>query len=67
MYLEAFTKHFEQIEVQRQTAQITYPLFDILFVTLCSVMAGAEGWIDIHDFAEIHHYWFKQRGICYMA
>ena len=43
MYLEAFTSHFGQIEDQRQTAKVTYPLFDILFVTFCGVIAGAEG------------------------
>ena len=64
MYLEAFTTHFSQIEDQRQSAKVTYPLFDILFVTLCSVIAGAEGWEDIRDYAECHHDWFKNE-VCY--
>lgn len=63
MYLEAFITHFSQIEDQRQSAKVTYPLFDILFVTLCSVIAGAEGWADIRDYAECHHDWFKKRGV----
>ncbi len=63
MYLEAFTSHFSQIKDQRQTAKVTYPLFDILFLTLCGVIAGAEGWADIRDYGECHHDWFKQRGI----
>lgn len=63
MYLEAFSTHFGQIEDQRQTAKVTYPLFDILFVTFCGVIAGAEGWADIRDYAECHHDWFKERGV----
>ena len=63
MYLEAFSAHFGQIEDQRQTAKVTYPLFDILFVTFCGVIAGAEGCADIRDYAECHHNWFKERGV----
>tara|TARA_R110002049_G_scaffold295271_1_gene482541 strand:- start:1747 stop:2406 length:660 start_codon:yes stop_codon:yes gene_type:complete len=40
----------------------TYPLHDVLFVTLCGVLAGAEGWADIRLYAEGHHDWFKQHG-----
>jgi hypothetical protein len=43
MYIEAFTTHFSAIIVQRQSAKVTYPLCDVLFVTLCGVIAGAEG------------------------
>jgi len=43
MYLEAFTTFFSELTDTRQSAKITYPLEDILFVTLCGVIAGAEG------------------------
>ena len=58
MYLDTFTQHFGSIEDTRQTAKVTYPLFDILFVTLCAVISGAEGWSDIQEYAEGHHDWF---------
>ncbi len=35
---------------------------DILFITLCGVIAGAEGWSEIFDYAEGHHDGFKQQG-----
>ena len=47
MYLEAFTTFFSELTDTRQSAKITYPLEDILFVTLCGVIAGAEGWSEI--------------------
>ncbi|MCE2573916.1 ISAs1 family transposase, partial [Motilimonas eburnea] len=28
----------------------------------CGVIAGAEGWSEIHDYAEGHHDWFKEHG-----
>ena len=40
MHLDAVATHFGDLIDRRQTAKITYPLEDILFVTLCSVIAG---------------------------
>jgi hypothetical protein len=62
MYIEAFTTHFGELSDTRQSAKITYPLEDILFITLCGVVAGAEGWSEIHDYAEGHIEWFQQHG-----
>ena len=61
MYLDAFTEHFASIEDPRQAVKISYPLFDIMFVTLCGVIAGAEGWKEIQEYAEGHHNWLKKQ------
>ncbi len=63
MYLDSFTEHFSEIQDPRRTAKIAYPLFDILFATLCAVIAGAEGWSDIQEYAEGHHDWFLKHGM----
>lgn len=62
MYIEAFTTHFGELSDTRQSAKVTYPLEDILFITLCGVVAGAEGWSDIRDYADGHIDWFQQHG-----
>jgi len=62
LFLEAFTTHFNNLVDHRQSAKTTYPLHDVLFITLCGVIAGAEGWADIHFYAEGHHDWFKKHG-----
>lgn len=62
MYIEAFTAHFGELSDTRQSAKITYPLEDILFITLCGVIAGAEGWSEIRDYADGHLEWFQQHG-----
>jgi hypothetical protein len=50
------------IKDSRQSAKITYPLFDILFLPLCSVISGAVGWKDIEEYAKGHLDWFQERG-----
>ncbi|GGQ29463.1 hypothetical protein GCM10009411_31430 [Shewanella litoralis] len=62
MYLEAFTTFFSELTDTRQSAKITYPLEDILFVTPCCVIAGAEDWSEIRDYADGHLDWFQQHG-----
>jgi len=62
MHIEAFTIHFGELSDSRQSAKVTYPLEDILFITLCGVVAGAEGWSDIRNDADVHIDWFQQHG-----
>jgi len=38
MHTDSFTLHFSALEDPRQSAKVSYPLFDILFLTLCAVM-----------------------------
>ena len=61
--IDTFTYHFSQITDPRQSAKITYPLFDVMFLTLCSIIAGCEGWEDIEDFAEEQLDWFQSKGL----
>ena len=42
MSIDAFSEYFGELKDPRQTAKISYPLFDILFLTICAVIAGAE-------------------------
>lgn len=54
MSLLSLTKHFELIEDHRQATKVTYPLCDVLFLTVVAVIGGAEGWEDIEDFGHCH-------------
>ncbi|WP_284205837.1 transposase family protein, partial [Aliivibrio sifiae] len=51
--ISAFSKRFVFINDPRQQAKVTYSLFDVIFLTLCSVITGAEGWEDIEDFGNL--------------
>ncbi len=63
MSIEAFSQFFSVIQDPRQSAKISYPLFDILFLTVCATIAGMEGWEDIEDFGEAHLDWFQDKGL----
>ncbi len=48
--LDAFLDHFSTLEDKREAEKILHPLPEILLVTLCGVIAGADGWEDIEDY-----------------
>ncbi|MFM2486824.1 transposase family protein [Celerinatantimonas yamalensis] len=58
--IDAFSQHFKNIQNPRQEAKITYSLFDVLFLSICSVMSGASGWEDI---GEAHRLWLQEKGL----
>lgn len=63
MYLDEFAKHFGSIDDPRQAAKVSHPLFDIMFLTMCAIIAGAEGWWEIQEYAEGHLDWFQDNNI----
>ncbi|SDJ34394.1 Predicted transposase YbfD/YdcC associated with H repeats [Ferrimonas sediminum] len=63
MHIDSFSQHFAVIQDPRQSAKITYPLFDVLFLTVCATIAGMDGWEDIEDFGEAHLDWLQSKGL----
>lgn len=55
-----FLEGFSNIIDPRDIKKITYKLLDIIFMSVCSVLAGATGWQDIRDFVMYHEEWFKK-------
>ncbi|WP_439025081.1 transposase family protein [Agarivorans sp. QJM3NY_29] len=47
----------------RQSAKVDYPLFDILFGSVCAEIAEGQSWIDIREYALCHHEWFFKQGL----
>ncbi|MDC9594840.1 transposase family protein, partial [Xenorhabdus sp. IM139775] len=41
MIIDVFSQYFGELQDSRQSAKISYPLFDVLFLTMCAVIAGA--------------------------
>ncbi|GAB7220376.1 hypothetical protein VcTj87_21970 [Vibrio comitans] len=60
---DAFTKHFSTLKDPRQSTKVSYPLFDVLLLTICAVITGAEGWEDIEDFGRAHLGWLQDKGL----
>jgi hypothetical protein len=59
MHIESFKQSFNAIDDHRQSAKVTYPLFDILFGSLCALIAGSNGWFEIREYILGHYHWFK--------
>ena len=63
MTIDVFSQHFGCIKDPRQSAKVSYPLFDVLFLTVCATIGGASGWEDIEDFGEAHFNWLREKGL----
>ncbi|MFI3245849.1 MAG: ISAs1 family transposase [Ferrimonas sp.] len=63
MNLDTIKAYFSSIRDERQSAKVDYPLFDILFGSICAVIAGGQGWTDIREYVLGHHEWFLKQGL----
>ncbi|WP_137414481.1 ISAs1 family transposase [Escherichia coli] len=55
-------EHISIIPDYRQAWKVEHKLSDILLLTICAVISGAESWEDIEDFGETHLDFLKQYG-----
>lgn len=62
MDIEKLMAHISIIPDYRQAWKVEHKLSDILLLTICAVISGAEGWEDIEDFGEIHLDFLRQYG-----
>ena len=62
MELKKLMEHISIIPDYRQAWKVVHKLSDILLLTICAVISGAEGWEDIEDFGETHPDFLKQYG-----
>ncbi len=60
----AICEDLQVIEDPRRKQAVRHPLIGILIMALCAIAAGADGWDDIADTAELHFEWFKEVAAC---
>ena len=58
--LEMINKHFASVDDPRQVRKTEYPLINIIFMTICAVLCGAEDWVAIELFCQSQQAWLKQ-------
>lgn len=51
---------FSSIKDPRVGGRCLYPLFNIIFIVLCAMIAGADGWKSIENFAKKRKRWLSQ-------
>jgi len=52
--------HFAHLEDPRIDRTKRHELIDIIFITICAVLCGADGWVDIQAVGEAKYDWFKK-------
>lgn len=53
------TTHFGNLTDPRVERTKLHPLFDILVIAICAILAGADNWEDIADFGRAKQTWFQ--------
>ena len=62
MNLEDLMKHITIIPDYRQSWKVVHKLSDIMLLTICAVISGAEGWEDVEDFGNANLDFLKLYG-----
>lgn len=52
--------HFADLEDPRIDRTRDHPLINVLFIAICAVISGGEGWTDMETFGESKRAWFAQ-------
>ena len=55
--LEGIETHFEEVRDPRQQGKIDHPLINIIFITICGVLCGADDWVAIATFGQSQRRW----------
>lgn len=53
-------EHFGELEDPRAQHRIEHLLIDIVLITICAVMCGAESWVDIENYGLAKQEWLSQ-------
>lgn len=59
-FLTATYKHFEKVTDTRVNRGLNHPLIEMIFLTLCAAICGAEGWADVERFGKAKLQWLRR-------
>jgi predicted transposase YbfD/YdcC len=57
--LETITEHFGSVQDPRIERSKEHKLIDIISISICAVICGAQGWVDIENFGKSKSAWLK--------
>lgn len=58
--IEPFEQHFGGLEEPRKLRGSDHPLVNILFITVCAVIAGADDWVEVETFGHERRSFFER-------
>ena len=53
-------EHFGELEDPRRGRAKRHELLDIIVITLCAVVCGADNWVEIEEFGKAKREWFER-------
>ena len=56
----SFIKHFKEVKDPRREHKKLHKLTDVLFISICAVIANADSFVDIERFGKAKETWFKK-------
>jgi len=57
--LTSFTTNFSSLTDPRVEGKIEHKLIDIIVITICAVISGADKWTEVEEYGKAKHGWFK--------
>jgi predicted transposase YbfD/YdcC len=58
--MAALKEHFGELEDPRAQHSIEHLLIDIVLITICAVICGAESWVDIENYGLAKQEWLRE-------
>lgn len=58
--IQSIHKHFADVDDPRQQIKVDHPLINIVFITICGVLCGADNWVAIEAFGNAQFEWLSQ-------
>ena len=53
-------EYFGEVRDPRQLGKVDHSLINIIFITICGVLCGANSWVAIEDFGNAQKEWLSQ-------
>ena len=60
---QSLQAHLSIIRDPRQAGKVIHRLSDIVMLSICATVSGAEGWLDIEEFGRTHEKWLQSHGM----
>lgn len=58
--VETIKTHFAGVGDPRQSGKVDHPLINIIFLTICATLCGADGWVDVEAFGYAQSTWLSE-------
>ncbi|RPJ79399.1 MAG: ISAs1 family transposase [Deltaproteobacteria bacterium] len=55
----AIEKYFSSLSDPRMSGKVRHKLMDIITITICAVISGADAWTEVEEYGKAKYEWFK--------